>query len=276
MEQLTSFISSRGILKSCRSHNKQPTSSSPHIDLDLLETHRPGGTIYVCTEALRNFADNFLPNIRDPFILISGDADTAISQPLLNDPAIVCILGNNHLLSWYAQNLTAQHPKLFRLPIGLDYHTMWERPGAWGISAVSAISQENGLLNTLAGSPEFNQRYVAAYCNWRAVAGWGDRLECYEKIDRSVCLFETNSVPRNSTWLRQSECMFVLSPEGIGMDCHRTWEAILLGCIPIIKKNAISTLFTDLPVLIVEEWEDVNKNTIVDYTSSLNRTYANY
>ena len=27
---------------------------------------------------------------------------------------------------------------------------------------------------------------------------------------------------------------FVLSPPGHGLDCHRTWEAILLGAIPIV------------------------------------------
>ena len=276
MEQLTTIVSSRGILKSCRSHNKKPISSSPHIDTHLLESHRAGGTIYVCTEALRNFADNFLPNIRDPFVLISGDADTAISEPLLADPAIIAILSSDFLLGWYAQNLSALHPKIFQLPIGLDYHTMWERPGAWGISAVSPISQENALFNTLASSLEFNQRYMVAYCNWRAVAGWGDRLECYEKIDKSVCLFETNSVPRNSTWLRQSECMFVVSPEGIGMDCHRTWEAIVLGCIPIIKRNALSGLFAELPVLIVNDWGEVNRDTMFEFIKTLPERKFNF
>jgi hypothetical protein len=223
----------------------------------------------VCTDALSNFAVNFLPLIRDPFVLISGDSDVPISDGLLGDPAIMMILKSSFLLGWHAQNLSTQHPKLSPLPIGLDYHTMWERPGLWGMTAVSPIAQENSLLNILAASPEFNQRYLAAYCNWHFAMGRGDRQECYGKIDKSVCFFEANVVPRSSSWLRQAECMFVISPEGAGMDCHRTWEAILLGCIPIVKRNALSSLFADLPVLIVNDWLEVNRDTMYEYIMTL-------
>lgn len=269
MEQLTAFVSSRGLLKSCGSHNQKPVSSNVHIDPDLLANHRAGGTIYVCTDALRNFAENFLPHIDKPFVLISGDSDVPISDAVLGDPAITAILASGQLLGWYAQNLSARHPKLFALPIGLDYHTMWERPGLWGITAVSPIAQENSLINILAASPEFNQRYLAAYCNWHFAMGRGDRQECFDKIDRSICFFESNAVPRNSTWLRQAECMFVVSPEGAGMDCHRTWEALLLGCIPIVKANPLSDMFAGLPVLTVQDWQEVNRDRMLAYMQTL-------
>jgi len=260
MEQLTSLISSRGLLKSCHSHNREPISSSPDIDADLLERHAHGRSIYVCTDALINFATNFLPEIELPFVLVSGDGDTAVSAELLNHPVITALLDNELLVSWFAQNLSATHPKIQHLPIGLDYHTMWERPGAWGISAMSAIAQENTLLNTLASAPSFSDRYMNAYCNWRPVPGWGDREECYAQIDRSICLFESGSVSRASTWQRQAEFLYVISPEGIGMDCHRTWEAILLGCVPIVKRNAVTPLYANLPVIVVDDWNEVNSH----------------
>lgn len=265
MEQFTAFASSRGILKSCAVHNKKPVSSQPHIDPDLLQAHRPGGSIYVCTDALRNFSENFLPQIEGPFVLVSGDSDVPISESLLADPVIAAILQSGHLLRWYCQNLRAQHPKLCALPIGMDYHTMWERPGLWGITAMSPMAQENSLLNILADSPEFSQRYLAAYCNWHFAMGRGDRQECFDRMDKSVCFFEANAVPRNSSWMRQAECMFVISPEGAGMDCHRTWEALLLGCVPVVKKNELNTMFSDLPVLVVNDWQEVKRDTLFEY-----------
>jgi len=269
MEQLTSLISSRGLLKSCHSHNRKPISSSPDIDSDLLEQHAHGRSIYVCTDALINFATHFLPKIELPFVLVSGDGDTAVSVELLNHPVIAALLDSNLLVSWFAQNLSASHQKLQHLPIGLDYHTMWERPGAWGISAMSAIAQENTLFNTLASAPSFSDRYMNAYCNWRPVPGWGDREECYAQIDRSICLFESGAVSRASTWQRQAEFMYVVSPEGIGMDCHRTWEALLLGCVPIIKRNAMTEVFENLPVLLVDYWSDVNQELMRNYSSEM-------
>ena len=269
MEQLTTFVSSRGILKSCSSHNANPVSSHPEVDAELLEAHRPGGSIYVCTNALLNFASHFMANIESPFVLVSGDSDTPITDAFLAQPPIQALLKSEYLTAWHAQNLVAQHPKLHLLPIGMDYHTMWQLPGMWGLTAMSPMAQENSLLNNLAASPDFQLRYITAYCNWHFAMGRGDRQECFDNVDKSVCFFETHAVPRNSTWLRQAECMFVVSPEGAGMDCHRTWEAILLGCIPIVKKNAMSGLFADLPVLVVENWREVKRDALIAYFQTL-------
>jgi hypothetical protein len=63
-----------------------------------------------------------------------------------------------------------------------------------------------------------------------------------------------------NTWALQSEYQFVLSPHGAGLDCHRTWEALLLGCIPIVKSANINGLFNELPVISVNEWSEVNSS----------------
>jgi len=53
-----------------------------------------------------------------------------------------------------------------------------------------------------------------------------------------------------------------LSPFGCGLDCHRTWEALILGCIPIIAHSDLDTLFDELPVLFVNNWSDVTQNLL--------------
>lgn len=50
---------------------------------------------------------------------------------------------------------------------------------------------------------------------------------------------------------------YVLSPPGSGPDCHRTWEAIYLGAIPIVLKSYWGFPEEDLPVLIVNDWDEV-------------------
>ena len=64
------------------------------------------------------------------------------------------------------------------------------------------------------------------------------------------------------TWQLQSQHQFVLSPHGAGFDCHRTWEALLLGCIPIVKKARINDLFIDLPVIEVQDWSEINRSNL--------------
>ena len=55
--------------------------------------------------------------------------------------------------------------------------------------------------------------------------------------------------------------MFVICPEGNGIDTHRMWEALYLRTIPIIKKNMISNFIkkAKIPVLILNNWSDLSK-----------------
>jgi hypothetical protein len=59
-----------------------------------------------------------------------------------------------------------------------------------------------------------------------------------------------------------AEHAFVLSPHGNGLDCHRTWEALALGCIPIVKSSGLDPLFENLPVWIVHEWSEVTQEAM--------------
>jgi hypothetical protein len=46
----------------------------------------------------------------------------------------------------------------------------------------------------------------------------------------------------------------VLSPPGNGNDCHRTWEALYLGAIPIIQKGTLArSISSRLPILVLDD-----------------------
>lgn len=51
---------------------------------------------------------------------------------------------------------------------------------------------------------------------------------------------------------------FVISPPGNGHDCHRTWESIYLGAVPIVHKRYLSEyLWKDLPIWAVDDWDEI-------------------
>lgn len=54
-----------------------------------------------------------------------------------------------------------------------------------------------------------------------------------------------------------ADSKYVLSPPGSGTDCHRTWEAIYLGAIPIVLRSAWGFTEGELPVMIVDDWSEV-------------------
>lgn len=50
---------------------------------------------------------------------------------------------------------------------------------------------------------------------------------------------------------------FVISPPGNGPDCHRTWESIYLGAVPVVLRHSIDPQFAkNLPMMAVENYED--------------------
>lgn len=53
-----------------------------------------------------------------------------------------------------------------------------------------------------------------------------------EPFSRHVTI-EKEELNRSELWRRHGNYAFVISPPGHGLDCHRTWEALALGCIPI-------------------------------------------
>jgi hypothetical protein len=73
-----------------------------------------------------------------------------------------------------------------------------------------------------------------------------------------------------------TEYTFVLSPFGVGMDCHRTWESLCLGSIPIVKARNFEKMLEDLPVLIVNEWGEITQELLDKTIQSFKTRTFNY
>jgi hypothetical protein len=58
---------------------------------------------------------------------------------------------------------------------------------------------------------------------------------------------------------------YVISPPGNGIDCHRNWEAIYLGCIPIVLDSYFNrNMYDNLPVLIIDDFGSLNENKLIE------------
>ena len=284
MENYQKLVSSRGLLRSCDIFQREPRSSSPEIDLSA--AHFAGGSIYCCTDALANFANLVIDSMSIPFVLVSGDSDTVVSPGSLGARVFDKIVSHPSLLRWHAQNLDVEHERLRMLPIGLDYHTMWERPAVLGSTErVSPFEQERALLEAKNRSSVAERRKPLIYCDWhhslnrpgRAYSPYRRaRVECLEQVDTSVCHFEPAFLPRARSWERQAEFAFVLCPEGNGPDTHRFWEALALGCVPLVRRNFLSASLSDLPVLVVEDWKQISADYLRGALEALSGRKFNY
>ncbi len=52
-----------------------------------------------------------------------------------------------------------------------------------------------------------------------------------------------------------AEHQFVLAPPGNGLDCYRIWEALYLGCLPILARSTFSMTLMKmgLPVVVIDD-----------------------
>jgi hypothetical protein len=66
------------------------------------------------------------------------------------------------------------------------------------------------------------------------------------------------------------DAKFVISPPGAGVDCYRTWEALMMGAVPVVVgNNSLASLYHDMPVMTIGgNWTDeVTLETLAAYES---------
>jgi len=62
-------------------------------------------------------------------------------------------------------------------------------------------------------------------------------------------------------YLEIQRSKFILSPGGLGFDCYRHWEALYLGCIPVLetlnRTDGWFRVFHDLPVVWIDDYRNL-------------------
>ena len=288
MVNLCYYICSRGLLKSCHFHSKNPKSSCNNDAryLFLMLTRMfDGMSIYVCSDLLSFFVNNILPKINKRFVLVSGDSDMCVPKEALNTRQFNQLINSPFLIKWFLQNTQIQdHHKMIQIPIGLDYHTISNNPNhEWKLESEGHLPrfQERILMDIKEKSKPFYERIPKIYINFsKNNDRFHDRKACLETIPEDLCEKNEDFTPRTINWNNITSYAFVLSPFGVGMDCHRTWEALCLGSIPILKAPNFKKMFDGLPVLIVNEWSEVTQellnNTLENFKEKEDQNLFNY
>ena len=241
---------------------------SESMEVPTTYPKKAGETVFCHPTALANFVSSYLPNVKFPFVLVSGDSDMTVPVDCRDSANIV--LGHPLLIRWFAQNCVEPSEKLVQLPIGMDFHTMEAGPSAWGPKQ-SRESQESDILK-LCDTPN---RVSKCYGNFQFALTTryaADRKLAMAQIPKQLIFYEPVKCSRIKSWTNMVKHKYVVSPHGNGLDCHRAWEALALGCIPIVKSSPLDPMFSDLPVLIVKEWSDITQELLDTFVPASTNT----
>lgn len=199
----------------------------------LIEEVLSSRSIFLYTHLVPYFSYYLAPKIDSEFILITHNSDYSVTiedYQLLNHP---------HLKVWMAQNCEFSHPKLRPLPIGIQ-NMQW---GANKITALIEVSQRIKKQKLL-------------YVNFSEKTHPSRRLALSALNDMKGVTIESGV--NYETYLKNmAQHKFCLCPRGNGIDTHRFWEAQYLDCIPIIVRAEWTAAYADMPILILEGWEEL-------------------
>lgn len=112
------------------------------------------------------------------------------------------------------------------------------------------------------GIPGFHQRDIEVLVCFSMHTNPVEREAAFNAaVQIPGCFVVTESITPKQYRKLVLRSKYVVSPPGNGPDCHRTWEAMYLGAIPIVKRKSWPFQHMQLPVIQINEWDKIVAKT---------------
>lgn len=192
-----------------------------------------------------------LDGLSKPIVLLTTDGDTAVPSGLAAD-TVAGIVEHPCVLKWYTQNYDGTPlDKLEPFPIGLDLHTRHND----GLGRPEDIVRQLRVIRKSARPLKLRRKSL--FCDLHLSMCHPERSRLIGALAGSgQATYLAGRLPRIEAWKHYADFAFAFSTHGNGLDCHRTWELLMLGCMVITRSSSLDPLFQNLPVVIVDNWED--------------------
>lgn len=214
-----------------------PTNSDEITTFDPVKVEE-GDIIFV--RDVCSFMKEIHPGILQPYIILTaGDYKDRML------PEFIDFLEDDKIITWFCVHpCDRKHPKYRWLPLG--------------IFQVEEFDKKKADLNKLFTFWRNAPKPKLLCCNFGLRPKFKpERNVIFDVFENADFCYKAERKPFLEYMEEMSEYKFTLSPRGLGPDCYRTWEAMLVGCIPVLHKCYFDDLYSELPVLFVDRWEDV-------------------
>jgi hypothetical protein len=244
-------------------------------DAERFEGIGGGALVWVRASWLGAFVARVLPRIHGEFVLLTGDSDSSL--PSEAPQLATALLSSPYLVHWYTQNHDGTGPagRVSPIPIGLDFHTRSERP-RWGEAPATPAEQEAALDEIASSLPPLAERIPAIYVDF----GWstdptvprsGARLLQPRATivaglrGQPLVVSQDTRLPQTEVWRRRGRYAFCLSPHGNGLDCHRTWETLVLGSVALVPSSSLDPLFGEVRAVPFARWPELTAENLASW-----------
>lgn len=161
---------------------------------------------------------------------------------------------------WFCQNKNVNNSNLISIPIGLEnFEPEFSAKSNFGrFSSLPKYGpQKKEYISYL--SSNTNEHKNLVYMNFNTTTYASERNYVKSVFANKKWVTKEENVDWKLYYNSLANSKFCFSPRGNGIDCHRTWEALYLRTIPILKKGYFMEEFSDLPILFVDDWLQINQ-----------------
>jgi len=152
---------------------------------------------------------------------------------------------------WYSINLQHVHENLNPIPLGLsnNYSPKNLLPEDFDRFSSEVIKKENKM-----------------YINFNSSTNFSERENLYKKFEsQNWVKIQNSNLSKKDYYKELSKFKFSLSPWGNGIDTHRVWESLYVGTIPITKYHHTFSTSQDLPILFVDDYDQISEELLLKY-----------
>lgn len=202
-------------------------------------------SIFVYPHILDFFFEHVYSHLKHNFVLVTHNSDVGALQKYEK------YLNEDKIVKWYASNIQFENQKLVALPLGIA-NSQWSHGN---INNLDSIRNENIKKSKL------------VYKNFNINTN-KNRYNISKILSNNGIHMQPPT--DNMSYLREiANSYFCICPPGNGLDCHRTWECLYLGCVPIVQSHVHNNAFKDLPIIVVDDWGEINTQFLENKISGL-------
>lgn len=202
-----------------------------------------------------------IKNTKKNYVIITHHSDYPIDNYRFS-------LKPNNVKKWFAINSTITDISITGIPLGIKTHKgiylEEQYKTKWFINSIEDLKK--------------NKKENILYCNWNNTNPYRNNI--ISKLETNNIIYKLeNNIPFEEYIENMSKCKYVISPPGNGIDCHRTWEALYVGCIPIVIKNKIYEDWSELPILQVNDYSELSIELLDNFSNNCfiyDKLYMNY
>ena len=224
----------------------------------LTKQRRTPRTVFVKASLIELFIRHVLPTISHRILLYLGNDDLPLSA---YGEHIRKIVAHPIVHQVFAENRDIDIEDIIAMPLGIHPREMLQANSVLELQKIAENVNPDRKRNKVFGAWG-DKKHV--------LHGRSDRekMRQFMQSHPDACDYFAH-LPLHEFWRSMSGYRFMLSPWGHVHDSAKTFEALIVKTIPIILSGPYSHAYRDLPVVVIDDLEEINPQNLRRWWESL-------